>query len=406
LAWLRGGAGGPRRPGGAVILVVAVLVASTSCSAQDTRRISCFLIGSVQAGICPLPNFFTEDPLFTWEQDPHQAGLSLQERIRLDRLYFPRSRKVLLEKFDMVFFADPYIDHFTATQFGDLYYAFTQGGMPSYWSFGPAYGQVIQPSILNDVLPISDYKGYFHQPWRAVFRRDRDPVFTPFIQLGVERVPGEAYGIMWPREGSLTWADMQPQNLPWVVSWRPGGKEAGLAWVFADEFNYYWWGTISEARGANPYALDLMTNVILYSLGRPLLTDILSRRSARVSIATFRSEKLLVLSMMEWADKFGANTLPLSNRLGELDSQAAAAHEQYLDQEYDSVISTMSAISSQMKEITALAVHLKDQALFWVFISEWLVVTSAAIVAGLTVWTLMIRKKVYRPVRVTRLTLR
>jgi len=389
-----------------VTWVLIVVIFGPCCLGQDERRISCFLIGSVQAGICPLPNFFTEDPMFTWEQDPHQAGLNLDERKRLDRLYFPRSRKMLLERFDMVFFADPYIDHFTATQFGDLHYAFTKGGMPSYWSFGPAYGQVIQPSILNDVLPIYDYKGYIHQGWHAVFRRDRDPVFLPFIDLGVERVPGEAYARMWPREGTVTWADMQPLDLPWIVSWRPGGKEAGLAWVFADEFNYYWWGTISEARGANPYALDLMANVILYSLDRPLLTDILARRSARLSIAAYRSEKLLVLSMMDWADKFGANTLPLSNRLGELDSDSSAAFDQYLDQEYDSVISTMAVLSSRLKDITALAVRLKDQALFWVFISEWLAVTSAAIFAGVLVWTLMIRRKAYRPVKVTRLTMR
>ncbi len=390
----------------AVVLVLMTTIFGPSCLAQDEKRISCFLIGSVQAGICPLPNFFTEDPMFTWEQDPHQAGLDLKERIRLDRLYFPRSRKMLLEKFDMVFFADPYIDHFTATQFGDLYYAFTQGGMPSYWSFGPAYGLVIQSSILNDVLPISEHKGYIHQGWHAVFRRDRDPVFLPFVELGVERVLGEAYARMSPRGGSVTWADMQPLDLPWIVSWRPGGKEAGLTWVFADEFNYHWWGLVPEARGVNPYALDLMTNLILYSLDRPLLTDILARHSARVGITTFRSQKLLVISMMEWADEFGANTLPLSNRLGELDGESSAAYDQYLNQDYDSVISTMASVSFKLNEISALAVRLKDQALFWVFISEWLAVTSASIAAGVVVWTLMVRRRAYRPVKVTRLTMR
>ena len=66
----------------------------------------------------------------------------------------------------------------------------------------------------------------------------------------------------------------------------------------------------------------------------------------------------------------------------------------------------MAVLSSKLKEITALAVQLKDQALFWVFISEWLAVTSAAIFAGILVWTLMIRRKAYRPVKVTRLTMR
>ena len=89
-----------------------------------------------------------------------------------------------------------------------------------------------------------------------------------------------------------------------------------------------------------------------------------------------------------------------------MDSEASAALDQYLEQDYDSLISTMASASSKLNEISALAVRLKDQALFWVFISEWLAVTSAAIVAGLVVWTLMVRRRAYRPVKVTRLTMR
>ncbi len=387
-----------------LIIVCLALFSCPSCLAQrQENRISCFLLGSVYPKICPLPGYFTEDPLFTYEVDPQQAGLALDERRRLDRLYFPRSRQMLLDKFDMVFISDPRLDHFTAKQFGDLDYAFRKGNMPSFWAFGPSYG-FISVTVLNEVLPITDYEGYMHRPWRVVFHEEREPVFTPFIALGMERIPGEAYGRMSPRQGSVVWADMVPYNLPWMVSWRPGGSEAGLSWVCADEFNMYWWGLMPETRGTNPYAIDLVTNLILYSLDRPVITSIHLRHEARLRMSSFRDQKLTVYSVLAWADKFGANIFGLSQELTELDSQIPPAIDSYLEQDYSSTISTMETLSLRLGEIGRDAIHLKDQALFWVFVAEWLVVSAAAIIGGVLVWGLMIRRRMYKDAGVTRIS--
>jgi hypothetical protein len=197
---------------------------------------------------------------------------------------------------------------------------------------------------------------------------------------------------------------MEPLGLPWIVSWRPGGMEAALAWVFADEFNMYWWGLTSESRDRNPYALDMMTNVILYSLNRPLIDDIHARREARHRISVYRTEKTLVISMLEWADMFGANTFGLSRELTDLDSRMAKSLDHYLDQEYAECTSMMEEVSLGLKAISTDAARLKDQALYWVYLSEWLAVSSAATIAGVTVWTLMIRRGMYKTIKTTRLT--
>ncbi len=383
-----------------VALLLVIWLAPAVPGAKEDLRINCFLLGSVLRGICPLPEYFSEDPLFTYESDPQQAGLSLEERKRLDRLYFPRNKQTLITKFDMYFVYDPRLDHFTPRQFMDLYEASVEEGMPSLWAFGPSYGYICQ-TILNDVLPISAYDGYYHKPWHVVFRRNLEPVFTPFIELGMERVPGEAYGRMQPRQGTVTWADMKPFDLPWMVSWRPGPK-GGLSWVCADEFNVVWWALTLETRGMNPYAIDLMTNLVLYSLNRPLISDIQLRRNARARLSSFRSEVIGILSMLEFADKFGANTIPLSKRIAELESDVQDARDRYLEQDYANSISLTEAASQTLAKIGTDAVRLKDQALFWVFVSEWLTVTAASLFGGAVVWTLMIRRKMYRAVKVTR----
>ena len=388
----------------AVIILFITIFSYPLCLAQvQDNRIACFLLGSVYSSICPLPNYFTEDPLFTYETDPQQAGLALDERRRLDRLYFPRSRQMLLDKFDMIFISDPRLDHFTAKQFGDLEYAFKEGNMPSFWAFGPSYG-FISVTVLNEVLPITDYEGYIHRPWRVIFHEEREPVFTPFIALGMESIPGEAYGRMTSRQGSTVWADMVPLNLPWMVSWRPGGSEAGLSWVCADEFNMVWWGLTPETRGTNPYAIDLVTNLVLYSLDRPVITSIHSRHQARNQLSSFRTQKLTVYSVLAWADMFGANIIKLSQELTDLDSQIPSAIDSYLEQDYATTISTMETLSIKLGEIGTDAIDLKDQALFWVFIIEWLVVSAAAIIGGVSVWSLMVRRSMYRDAGTTKIS--
>ena len=59
-----------------------------------------------------------------------------------------------------------------------------------------------------------------------------------------------------------------------------------------------------------------------------------------------------------------------------------------------------------LDEAYDLALEAKDAALFWVFVTEWLVVTASGMICGVVVWALMVRRRFYREVEVTRLTLR
>lgn len=389
-----------------IVLSFSLLLGwSVSLAEGQTTTISCFILGKVHPALCPLTGYFEEDPMFRYSLEPIPSGLTDPERQKYDRLYYPRSRKILLETYDMLFFSDARIQHFIARQFHDLDFAFREAGMPSLWSFGPAYGQAIEGSILSEILPISDHNGHYHKPWRVVFRREREPIFLPFIDLGMEKVTGDGFAWMTPRPGAVTWADMQPLDTPFLVSWRPGGGSAGLEWVCGDEYNVQWWGLSSGSRGSNPYAIDLVTNLVLYSVGRPLISDIHTRREARRLLSTFKSQKLLVLSMMEWADNFGANIFTLSNRLTELEQKVEDAMDCYVEQEYPASITLMGATASDITEITEDAVALKDEALVWVFLVEWMTVTSAGIITGIVVWSLMIQRKMYRTAGSTKLRL-
>jgi len=40
--------------------------------------------------------------------------------------------------------------------------------------------------------------------------------------------------------------------------------------------------------------------------------------------------------------------------------------------------------------------------MYWIFVTEWLVVSATGLICGFAVWTLMIKRRLYREVKVTR----
>lgn len=390
------------------ILLLLLLVSPCQCvlAQADSTRISCFVMGQVvYAPWNPFTSLFMQDPLFQYALYPLPTSISLDEKRRLDRVYYPRTGRMLTESYEVIVFRDARVNHFSPGQFRDLEQAFREAGMVSVTVHSLSWTEAWLPTVLYDLSPISDYKFRFEGTWRASFRREREPIFLPFVDLGVDKVPGWEYGIMNVKEGATVWADMVPQGHPWLVSWRPGGSSAVLQWVFADKFDSSWWGSAQGARDSNPYAIDLATNLLLYSLDRDLIGDIHARREARHLLSTFRAQKLLILSMLDWAEKFGANILPLSCRLGEIEREAEGAVDRYLEQDYASAIAFMESMSWKVSDITTDAMRQKDQALFWVHVSEWLAVTSVLMISGVVIWSLMVRRWMYKEVRATRLRL-
>jgi hypothetical protein len=378
-------------------LLLTTIIASTSRvpAESELSKISGFVIGYIRYD--PFKILFMQDPLFTYSLYPLPSDLDDSDKRKLDRVYYPRTRKILIENYDLMVFHDARIMHFTSRQIHDLDYAFREAGMTSMMNMRGSFmwDWVWEPTILYDVAPINYHDDNRYVAHQVVFRRERDPVFLPFLEFGIEKVIGNAVAEMRVKQGATIWSDAKPQNQPWLVSWKPG-MNAGMQWVLNQCQD--WW---SEKN--NPYVPDMATNMILYSMDRPLISDIHARRETRSLFASLQSQKSLILSMMEWADTFGANTLSLSERLTDLENEMKDTINDYLDQNYDAAISSLESVSPMVSEISRDAVRLKNEALFWVYTSEWLTVTSAGIVSGVTVWNLMIRRRMYRTIETTKL---
>ncbi len=379
-------------------LALTILIASCPSTLAASERLSGIIIGSPGGVLInPFRVLSVEDPFLVLDTYPLPWDLSTKDKRKLDRVYYPRTRKELLN-YDLMVFHAPYLEHLVARQVHDLDYAFREAGMPAFCGLtGLVLGWT--GPILVGVIPIHEREvSPYFRSYRPKFRRNRDPVFTPFLEYGIENVFGNIYTEMYVKQGATVWADIVPYDLPWLVSWRPGGGNPGMLWNVAHIFDGWW-----DERN-NPYALDVATNMVFYSLDMELIGNIPARREARRMFRNFRVQMSLILSMMNWADSFGANTAPLEDRLIRLEEEAEKAVRDYIAQNYEPAISFLESLSGEVKVITGESVRLKNEALLWVYLVEWLAIAGTGIGCGFILWTLMVRRKSFKEVETTRLT--
>ena len=378
-------------------LLYLILIATFPTALAGSGRLSGMIIGSPGGVLInPFRVLSVDDPMLTLDVYPIPWSLPNKDKRKLDRVYFPRTRRDLLD-YDLMVFHAPYVEHLISKHVHDLDYAFREAEMAAFCGLTGMITGWTGP-VLTGVIPINEREvSPYSRSYTPKFRDNRDPVFTPFLEYGIGNVFGNIYTEMYPKQGSTVWADIVPYNLPWLVSWRPAGGNPGMLWNVAHIFDIWW------DENNNPYVMDVATNMIFYSLDMGLISDIPARREARLMFRSFRSQVSLILSMMNWADSFGANTDHLSEKLTLLENEAKEAEVDYISQDYGPAISFLESLSEEVKVTTQEAVDLKNEALLWVYLVEWLAVSGTSAGCGFVLWTLMVRRKTFKEVETTRL---
>jgi hypothetical protein len=139
------------------------------------------------------------------------------DKRKLDRVYYPRTRSELISSYDYIVVHGGRIQHFLSRQIHDLDYAFREAGMTAFNALDLAWEYAWQPSILRDVVPVSEHYSaspYYTSTYSVRFHRDKDPVFLPFLELGVEEVRGVWFCEMKAKQGATVWRDQYGLLLP------------------------------------------------------------------------------------------------------------------------------------------------------------------------------------------------
>ena len=279
-------------------------------------------------------------------------------------------------------------------------------------------------SILSDAFPndadavVAQKNWCFPRSVRYVINTNPSlpPIYRPYKGLeGTEFIhspSGSTTCITIPKEGAMVTSYQvgafdvgQPGALPdpgftaptWVphtMYWKYGN---GTTWTHSERITEYW-NTVF-----NPYGPDILMAEILFSTGRSLPDDVVLVHNLRSKFWDFSATSTVTMSFLEFIDLFGADTTPVSEEMAVVSQKAGDAKQLYLDQEYEQSLSMMEEALEEMEGLMREALRLKDQALVWIYVIEWLTVTGVFLAAGSVLWTLMVRRMLYQEVEVTRL---
>lgn len=395
----------------ALALVLAQGPGSASRLPDADPKLYMLLIGEVFPLECPLPLLFNSDPLFEYVAMRTREGpagqLTEEMKRRYVKLYFPRTEEDL-HRYSMIFFIDADVSVFSAKQSQQMYDSIADGYAGSFFTFGPEFPSVAA-SVLGMVVPHDMSKNigmdWTGRSYRVEFVRGLPPVFTPFIELGVENAVGIGCGFLSPRLGATVWGNLVPRSYgPWMLEWRYGGG-GGHCWCAADDLDHSWWGNVHASihgLSENPWAMDIMSNLILYSAGRPLPENVVLVAKARDAFWEYRTERSVVLSLMDWVERFGADTAPFSRELGRIDIHLDEATSLYLSGSYEDALSELETAKSSARDLRQEVLKAKDRVLLWVYLIEYLVICGASVASGSLLWALMVRRKLYTQAGTTR----
>jgi hypothetical protein len=111
----------------------------------------------------------------------------------------------------------------------------------------------------------------------------------------------------------------------------------------------------------------------------------------------------VLVSLKDFIDKFGANTQGIQDEMLGLESMYAKAAGYYMESDFAAADDAIRSALGEFAAAEEVARKEKDAALFWVYVVEWLMTSSTLFVSGFVLWTLMVRRRLYRAVEATRL---
>jgi hypothetical protein len=405
-----------------VILIILLLFTIPSSLAGE--KINLLMAGHIGIMDHVRPVFDTE-PLIRYTPVPARdtggfgaTALDEKDLVKMIRLYFPRTYDEM-KSYDILILTSPEYYLFTPKQDQWMYDAINEGigglndgsvfsivsGIAESWS-----SSLTQRAFPNDAPAVTN-RGAGEAPsnfYQVKINQDvPDPILTPFIPYGVERVACVGIGRMViHRQGSNV--------LAWTVGAFPQGKvDLIAAWNYGEgraitsgEFIDTGWLQYPREPQLNQYSPEIIMNMVFWLTKRNLIDDIEIFRRIKASFRDYRSRITVLISLKDFIEKYGANTERIQEEVGVLEDIYRQASGAYLDQDFVEAERVLDEGFKRIGSAETIAKRVKNNALLWVYVIEWLVATSTLFISGTILWTLMVKRRLYREVEATRLSVK
>ena len=400
-----------------ILSLTIALSAVLGAEGIDPRKVSVLYTGDPYPGVTPYISmkedaFISVTPVQGSRQ--HYAGITWEDIHKSLRIYMPRTYQDYLNRYDVMILSDTNIRIFTDDQHFWLRDGVLDHGMGLLMvggleTFGAGFGHMPwSGSLVEEVLPVQIPRGGVDWVSGAIKLEVVSEGYSnefiaslPYDPLPEYMRQGTDGNLVYQKEGSnllARWVitTYQYENPPCYVTWEIGEGRTyamchdwtpGGGWVMS-RWDYY---------------RDYTVNLMLYLAARELPTDYLTVHQYRELIHTLAIGKSTLFSLIDFVESFGGNARVIDEEITGLESMVADAQDKYLGHDFDSALEGARTSLSRMKDIEELAVKVKNEALFWVYVVEWLSVSGVSLVSGVVVWTLMVRRRMYREVKTTKL---
>ena len=131
--------------------------------------------------------------------------------------------------------------------------------------------------------------------------------------------------------------------------------------------------------------------------------DITLVHKLRGQVGVYALRVSLLVSLLEFVEDFGANTVSLYDDLDSILAEQAEAEERYRMGEYHLTAELFTEIDELWELLDARALKAKENSLIWVYLIEWLTVSGASLATGAVLWMIMVNRRLYREVTTTKM---
>lgn len=375
---------------------------------EATGKIGVLCIGDTSIGESPILQWLATDFAVQWQELPTDVDGVMGDIAarKIVRIYTPRTLERLLETYDILLMLEPRM-WFTGAQIRMFTESVDQGvsSLLTLWPDIRGYFSLVG-SELAQVYPQDFWPGFQSGGTESYVVRVKEgnpPVLTPFIELGIEDYPGKETRPIHPKPGSIIWAWAIKYGIggteqdEYMISWEYGDNDA-RNWVIGVDVDEQWF----NPGAGNKYGGDIILNMLYYSAHKPLPEDLGLLLGIRESFYRYNLEKRLLFTVLEFVDDFGANTENLEQMIAEADDGRLLAERYYLEGDYQSSYDVSMEMIEYILSLNEEAIKIKDRALMWVYLTEWSVVSGTGLLVGFILYSLMVKRRLYREVSVTR----
>ncbi len=403
-----------------LMVLVAMLPATLGAEGIDPRKVSVLYVGDPYPGVTPYLDmredaFIEVDPIQAYHHGGSQVPLA--DIYKYMRIYMPRTYERCVAKYDVILLSDAYRRAFQPVHlmwFRDGVQEEGQGlvmvaGLDSYGASSSRPDASWQGSMVEEVLPVAVPDSAVHHNW-----------IQPYVNPAGARILIEDYGnefmsslpfepaprYTWAFNGQIVHEKQGSQvlarwnlpgfnNPPCYSTWTAGkGRTFAMLHDWTESTDFSRW----------EYYPDFAMNLMLYVAQRQLPTDYVVVHEYRSNVRRVSIGKSMILSLVYFVESFGGNPARIDAEIAVLDSMKEQAKIHYLDADFVVALAASQATLGKLVEIEKLSIKVKNEALLWVYVVEWLSVTGVSLISGFAVWSLMVRRRLYHEVRATKLS--